>query len=467
MQLNNQLFKSNSICVAMLVLCASVLAACATVGERKAQYAEASYAQGDYDTAFDMGYESLVADAWNDRPIRLFPDLVLQVRRLHEQRIRANEGRDWDTVARSYDRLKLVNERLSTIQQWHQAERAQGGKRFSRKVTEADLARIASLPQTALEPGFGQAHQHAAQGHYDRAKGLAATQNYRQAVAEFRAAKGFVPNFRDAQMLALSNEQLANKKDAGIAYAQGSSFAAAQQYRQAQHAFESALSFVPNYRDARALVQRYKNLADQADAETRYVTAMNHAQRGEYRLAAEAFAAAMTFVPGYKDAAQQQQRYMQMANEQEAGEFYEQGLTFMVEQNYAAAEQAFNQANQRVPGYKDAARRARQAHDAIPPQAYEIKRAIAEALSHSVPLAWLNVRHGHTEKVQLSKLDIEWLGSYDMRHQRWPVTVEVAGSCELEQRGREDQHLNFEQTATFNLERFGSQLKARIAYHDD
>jgi len=453
--------------VAAMLVCAFLLGGCATVGERKAKHAEASYAQGDYDTAFDLGYESLVADAWDDRPIRLFPDLVMQVRRLHDQRIRADGGRDWDSVARSYDRLKLVNKRLKTIQQWHSVERAQGGERFDRNVTEANLERIASLPQTPLEPGFRQAHEHAAQGHYDRATALAATQNFRQAVAEFRTAMRFLPRFRDAEQLALKNEQRANQKDARAAYAQGTSFASAQQYREAQHAFESALSFVPDYRDARVLVVRYKSRADQADAETRYTTALNHAQRGEYRLAASAFAACITFVPNYKDAQQQQQRYTQMANEQEAAEFYEQGLKFMVEQNYVAAEQAFNNANQRVAGFKDASHRARQAHNAIPPQGYEIKRAIAETLSRDVPLTWLNVRHGHTEKVQLSELHIEWIGSYDMRHQRWPVTVDVAGTCELEQRGREDKHLSFSQTATFNIERFGSQLKARLAYHDD
>lgn len=438
-----------------LLILPLLLLSCASVGERKAKDAEQSYAQGNYDSAFNSGYESLVADAWDDRPIRIFPDLVQQVRRLHHEKIRTNTNRDWDSVALSYARLQEVNERVRTIQQWHQAEQQQGGKRFDRNVSSAELERIAALPIETLEPESTHAHQQAATVHYNKGLHHATQQVYRQAVTEFRTALRFVAGFRDAENKAWRNEQLANKQDAKRAYNQGVKLASQQQYRAAQHAFERVSSFVPGYRDSSALSNRYRNLADHQDAKIRYDQALGYAANSQYRLAAQILTECLTFVPDYKDAVQKKLHFSQKADSKEAGESYEQGLKHMLDQQYKAAERAFTHAHQLVPGFKDASQRAEVARESIPPSKHEIHRAISASLTNAVPLSWVGARHGHTEDVRIHRQNIVWQGPYNSRYHFWLVRVELEGNCELERKNHPDQTLPFAVTATFKVQRQG------------
>jgi len=406
-------------------------AGCATRSEQQLQLAQQSVQQGDYGAAFDQAAQSLQANIGNYKMIGLFPGIALQAYAQQLSGIEQHkQARDWDRAAHGYDRITAMNQTLNQLQQ---ALATFGSRVNTSKSNRAAInTMLAMVPHDVAVPR-DEAYQNAAAAHYANGQRYAKGSAYRQAQAEFAGALSFINPYKDAGAEAEKNGHLADLADARIYYGRAVQAVQQQQYRAASIAFARANGFIPGYRDAYAQAARYKGLADREDALLRYQRGEQLAAGQHYREAAAAFTEALSFVPGFRDASLLADRYTGLANRADAGRYYAQGLELMQADRFAEAASSFERSDQFVPGFRDARDMAARAASFVPPDGYQLRHIVQQSVQQGIPLSWLHdVHRGYTEDVQIASVSVHRQGRFNQRREFWPYRLRVKGTCKLE-----------------------------------
>lgn len=178
--------------------------------------------------------------------------------------------------------------------------------------------------------------------------------NYREAHEYFNKANNVIEGYKDASQLSVKYKNIADEKDALSHYENGTVSAKAEKYRDASEQFEKATSFVANFKDSQALAIKYKEMADNKDAQSHYERGMEFVKSKHYREAAEQFEKSSTFVSNYKESQSLSSKYKLLADENDAKLHYEKGQSFFNAKNYADAEKEFLASESFIKGYKDA-----------------------------------------------------------------------------------------------------------------
>ena len=436
------------IVVALLLL----LSGCVSASNKQLKLAQQSMAQGNYAQAFDQAAQSLQADIANHKTIALFPGIVQNAYSQKQDEIQQHQTRQyWDQVAYGYDRIVSMNQTVQRIQdQLHVY-----GQTVNTSVSKRQaMDRLLALRGRAVNQQRDDAYHKAAQAHYIRGKQYVASQQYRQAHGEFRQALSFIADYKDASQQAATSKRLADLADATIYYGQAVAAVNQQQHRAAARAFAKAVSFVADFKDARQLANKYKAIADQEDALAHYSEAQQLAQRHQYRAAAKAFQAALSFVPGYRDAARLRVHYIDLANKADARRNYNEAVSLMDQQDFERAAKAFDRANQFVPAYRDAARLAQQARSFMAPSSYQLQRLVQASVEHGIPLTWLDdVHQGYTEKVRITSVSVIRRGHFNRHYEYWPYRLRIRGTCELEISKGNEQPMTFDTVVDYRVQR--------------
>ena len=434
----------------IIIAMVALLAGCTTVTEKQYKLAQQSIRQGDYAQAFDQAARSLTARISNFKTIRLFPDISehAYADKLAEIE-RYKTSKNWDRVAYGYDRIIAMNQ---TIRQLQQALSAYAEKARMSQNNQLAVQRMLDLNTRDVSAEHTDYHQRAAAGHYVRGKQLLASKAYRQANSEFSTTLSFMNPYKDAASLALESGHLADLADAKQYYNQAKQAVQQHRHRDAAIAFAKADGFIPNYRDARQLAGKYKQIADQEDALAYYQKGDALAQSHQYRAAAQAFNQSLSFVPGFRDAYEQARHYTDLANREDAGRYYARAMDLMDEQAFGRAAQAFEQADRIVPGFRDAEAMANQARSFIPPNDYELKELVQESVKKGIPLTWLDdIHQGYTEDVVITGLRIVRRGYFNARHEFWPYRLRVSGTYKLEIPNANEQVLSFDTVVDYRI----------------
>jgi len=434
----------------IVISTALLLAGCASVTEQQLKLAQQSVRQGDYALAFDQAARSLEARIGNYKTINLFPDISehAYADKLTEiERYKTTQS--WDQVAYGYDRIIAMNRTIRQLQQTLIAFAAQA--RIS-QTNQLAVSRLLDMNTIDVSTEHADYYEKAAAAHYAKAKLLFESISYRQAKAEFSKALSFIDPYKDAYSLALESGHLADLADAKMYYGQAENAVQQHRHREAAVAFAKAHGFIPNYRDAREQAQKYKNIADQEDALAYYDKGDALAQTHRYRAAAQAFNQALSFVPGFRDAHEQAAYYTGLANREEARRYYSKAMDLMDEQDYGRAAQAFEQANRIVPGFRDAEAMADKARSIVPPGTYELKELVQESVKKGIPLSWLDdVHQGYAEEVAVTGVRVERRGYFNERHEFWPYRLRVSGTYTLEISKTNEQALSFDTIVDYRV----------------
>jgi len=171
-----------------------------------------------------------------------------------------------------------------------------------------------------------------------------------------------------------------------------------------------------------------------------------------HREAAIAFARAYSFIPSYKNARALADKYKHLADLEDALTHYQHGETLAQAHRYRAAAQAFEQADRIVPGFRDAEAMADRARAWTPPDADELLQLVQASVSKGMPLTWLDdVHQGYTEDVLVSAIRIARRGDFNMRREFWPYKIRVTGSCRLEVGNNNEQSLAFDTQVDYRV----------------
>jgi len=434
----------------IVIVMAALLAGCATVTEQQLKLAQQSVRQGDYAHAFDQAARSLTAKIGNYKTMSLFPEISdhAYADKLAEIE-RYKTTQNWDQVAYGYARIIAMNQTIRQLQQTLIAFEAQARMSQSNHLAVNRLLDINTIDVSAEHADYDE---RAAATHYARGKQLLASRVYRQAKDEFSKALAFMDPYKDARSLALESGHLADLADAKLYYGQAQQAVQQHRHREAALAFAKAYGFIPNYRDARQLAEKYKHMADQEDALAYYQKGDALAQSHQYRAAAQSFNQALSFVPGFRDAHEQAVYYTDLANREAARRYYAKAMNLMDEQRYGRAAQAFEQANRFVPGFRDAEAMADKARSIVAPGDYELKQLVQESVKKGIPLAWLDdVHQGYAEAVVVTGVRVERRGYFNARHEFWPYRLRVSGTYTLEISKANEQTLSFDTVVDYRV----------------
>jgi len=406
--------------------------------------------QGDYGVAFDQAASSLRAEVGNHKAIAIFPELAESVYAQKFAEIdQARSAGDLDRVAYGYDRIIAMNKTVTAIRD--------ALALYAPGVSVTKLKRAAMNKLLAMQPHdvtrlHEKAYQSAAASHYTSAGSHADSKNYRQATHEYNRALSFVPGYSDAVALAAKAKGLADLADARIYYGQGKQAAQNQQHRAAAEAFARAESFVRGFKDAHVLALRYKDLADREDALASYLEGERLAGGQHYREASAAFERALSFVPNYRDAHVLALHFSDLANREDARRHYRKGERLMDRQDFDQAAQAFDQADHFVSGFRNARELAARARSFIAPGHFELRSLVQESVGHGIPLRWLHdVHHGYAEDVRVTNIRIIRQGRFNTVHEYWPYRLQVTGVCDLEVANGEEKKLSFDTVVDYRV----------------
>jgi len=428
----------------------SLLGGCASSSEKSYRLAEQSMKQGDYSAAFDQAVSSLNAEIGNHKAIALFPELAesAYAQKFTEIEYARSSG-ELDRVAYGYDRIIAMNQAVAAIRD--------SLTLYAPRVSVTKAKRQAMNTLLAMQPHdvselHDQAYKSAAASHYTNAGSHANAKNYRQASHEYNRALSFIPGYRDAVALAAKTKGLADLADARLYYGQGKQAVQNHQHRAAAEAFARAESFVRGFRNAHVLALRYKDLADREDALASYLEGERLVGDHHYREAAAAFERALSFVPNFRDAAALALHYSDLANREDARRFYIKGERLMDRQDFDQAAQAFDQADHFVPGFRNARALAERARAFIAPGHFELRTLVQESVEHGIPLRWLHdVHHGYAEDVKVTNIRIIRQGRFNTVYEYWPYRLQVTGVCDLEVANGEEKKLSFDTVVDYRI----------------
>jgi tetratricopeptide (TPR) repeat protein len=274
-------------------------------------------------------------------------------------------------------------------------------------------------------------------------------EKYRDASKKFMSADDITGNYKNAKTLASKYEAMADEKDAQICYDKGTAFVNTDNFRDASIQFNKAVSFMPNFKDAQALATKYKTIADENDAQICYNKGKTLVNVGNFRDAVIQFNKAVSFVSNFKDAKALATKYKNMADEKDAQAHYEKGQALMNQNEFKGAEKEFLSANNYVKGYKDALLLAEKARSAMPNEA-QIASAVTAALQEGIPVSWVgNLLGGSNAK--LNSIKVEKIGIYNDRERYWPMQIRVIGSCLLNDPFNQGKEVSFDNIGDFIL----------------
>jgi tetratricopeptide (TPR) repeat protein len=444
----------------------SLLGGCASVSEKQFKLAEQSMEKGDYAQAFDQGAQSLQAEIGNHKAIALFPGIAENAYAQKLAEIEQHKAAsDWDRAAYGYDRVISMNQ---TIRQIQDALSVYGQKATVSKSNRKAMNLLLDIRSRDVAVLRDEVYEKAAAAHYSSGKRYVLSQDYRVASSEFNKALSFINPYKDAQVLAVDTRHLADLADAKTYYEQGVQAVQNHEHRTASIAFARAEEFIPGFKDAHALAAKYKGMADLQDALARYREGERLADNHQYRAAASAFNASLSFVPGYRDAYELVAHYTGLANRQDARRHYEQAMQFMDRQDFERAAREFEKADQFVPGFRDAITMAERARYFIPPNSFRLRHLVQESVQHGIPLSWLHdVHQGYTEEVKITSVRVIRQGRFNERREFWPYKLQVRGSCELEISKDNEQKVSFDTVVPYRVFRddFGD-WKARFRHYE-
>lgn len=437
-----------------LLLGMSFIAACTSTSVRQYQLSESSFKQGQYAAAFDHAVQSLQADIHNSQSQLILPEATRAA--LDHGLMQADQFKrqqQWDQMVREYEQIERMGVQLQAIQHALNLEQQQ-----KRMIPEKELQRIDAIQRLAIPSvnlELDQARGEAAEAHYRQGQQWATAGRYRDAVAAFKRAREYRPGYRDTLTLEARYQRKADLADAQRYYHQGEQAAAGKHYRQAAEAFQTVLSYVPDYRDAATLSVRYKSLADQQDAQRNYQLGLAEARQGHYRDAANAFAQANQFVSGYLDAANLYQHYTRLADEQDAALYYNDGLRYFDQDEFKEAAAAFRKSDEFVPGFRNAREMAEEAEYAIAPRDYRVINMIKKEINeHGAGHRWFK-EHSRSRfiSMQVDHIRILNVGRYDRLRHEWPYRMHLELSGVVENRAGQHERVSSEVNETFYLYR--------------
>jgi len=125
-------------------------------------------------------------------------------------------------------------------------------------------------------------------------------------------------------------------------------------YRSAAQSFKQAVSFIPSYKDAATQAEKFTHLADLADAKISYDQGIQFVQNKQHRAAAKAFSKAASFIPNYQDAPQLAVRYKNIADQEDALKHYNAAQRLATAQQYRDAAAEFKVSLAFVANYRNA-----------------------------------------------------------------------------------------------------------------
>jgi len=434
----------------VVIVIAAMLAGCATVTEQQLKLAQESVRIGNYAQAFDQAARSLTAKIDNYKTMQMLPDIAQHAYADKLAEIRRYKGlQSWDQLAYGYDRIIAMNQ---TVRQLQQTLIALAGQNRAAEANQGIVNGLLAMKAVDVRTEHHDAYERAAAGHYAHAKKLLANRTYRQAKAEFSKALSFLDPYKDARAQLLESGHLADLADANMYYGQAADAVEQHRYREASIGFAKVMSFIPNFRDARQLAEKYKYIADKNDALSYYQKADALAQSHQYRAAAQAFNQALSFVPDFRDAYKQALYYTDLANRAEARQYYNQAMELMDEQRYRRAAGAFEQADKIVPGFRDAEFMADKARSMVAPADDELKRLVQQSVQKGIPLSWLDdVHQGYAEEVVVMGLHIERRGYFNEHNGFWPYKLSVQGTYTLETANAKEQGLVFDTVVDYRI----------------
>lgn len=296
---------------------------------------------------------------------------------------------------------------------------------------------------------YKDSREKTSESYYNIAQYLVSMEEYRDASKKFISADDITNNYKDAKTLASKYEAMADEKNAQICYEKGTAFVITGSFRDASVQFNKAVSFVPNFKDAQALATKYKTIADEKDAQTCYDKGLALVNAGNFRDAGIQFNKAVSFVSSFKDAQALATKYKNMADEKDAQAHYEKGQALMSQNDFKAAEKEFLSANNYLKGYKDALLLAEKARSAMPNDA-QIARAVTAALQKDIPVSWVgNLMGGSNAK--LNTIKVEKIGIYNDRERYWPMQIRVSGRCSLNDPFNQGKEVSFDNIGDFIL----------------
>jgi len=174
---------------------------------------------------------------------------------------------------------------------------------------------------------------------------------------------------------------------------------------------------------------------------------------GQERLreAVKEFRETLTFIPKFRDAKELADKYEKIANEQDAKTHYERGMSLMNQYKFKEAEAEFSKVNEYVRGYKDALQLQTRCKEAIPNDK-QIILAIARCLQSEIPVSWVgNLLGGRNARV--STVRVQKIGIYNERYGYWPMKIRVAGTCALNDPFNQGKTVRFDRVSDFLLYR--------------
>jgi tetratricopeptide (TPR) repeat protein len=371
------------------------LSGCASLSVQKYEEAQIAFASQDYDKAFDANVESLKSDIKNKEAIMLFPDVAPKTYALHiTDSQREEDNQAWDKAASEYDRIENMNQSVTAIIELVKKEYYSGGKNDLKVYTD----KIIAIPLV------------------DVAK----------------------------------KKEAVKDKAASLHYKEGTQLVKEKKYRDAAGEFDKALSFVPNYKDAAGLKEKYTNIANTGDAEDHYIKGINYAKNMEYRNAVEEFSSSLTFVPNYKDAEPLSAKYKAMADEQDAKIHYDKAIDLMNKKDYSGAYEEFKESTKYVSDYKDTAEFMKKCEDNMPPSAEAVAVAVGRCLQSDIPISWVgNLMGGKNAKVMT--VEVVKVGIYNQRQLYWPMKIHVVGTCQLNDPFNQGKVVKFDNVGNFML----------------
>ncbi|TLS75820.1 hypothetical protein FE236_08750 [Mariprofundus erugo] len=373
---------------AVLIMLTMALTSCSSASDKQFQLLEQSLKHGDVQAAYDHAVASLTHDISNTKTLMLFPQVsTLAFNAAQSQAELQAHAEQWDQSVENYQLIENMQQQILQIKTRLRAYLT--SQKSVPDRLDAQARAIFDIAPPDIHNALENARKQAASFHYDQGRMRADNQDFRSASQHFEKTDHYVPGFRDASALAYRYKQLADKADATYHYGRAETAAQNSEYRHAFEEFAEAVRYVPDFRDARAQAERYRKLADEEDARRYYEQGLRLANAQNYREAAGAFGKSEQFVFGFRDAAQLRDHYTRLANEVEAAEHYQRGVNLLDQTDFQTAAQEFRAANQLVPGFRDALNQAIWAEDVIPPENYEVIRLVSKEVNeHGIPPYW-------------------------------------------------------------------------------
>ncbi len=245
--------------------------------------AKKAFQNGQNDEALRLLVIKLRKDNDHQDAIKLFKTVLKLVVDKHQTAAEDCEAsRDWACAIREYDILRKISSDLSSVSPLEKV-----------KVNGKDVKQPVEMPKIDVRAQRSVAIGNAAEAHYQKGVTYANTAGSSEmAATEFDTALRYVPDYKDSRQLAAEGLYRDGAAAARIA---GSS-------DRAVTLFDAALRYVPDYKDSRQLA-----------AESLYRDGVGLIAKKDFKGATLKLRRVDSYVPGYKDAVILSQKAKQSA----------------------------------------------------------------------------------------------------------------------------------------------------------